>query len=64
MLLGGPPLDGERLLWWNFVASTPERIRDAQQRWADQKFDRVPGETEFIPLPEDWLKLPMPHREN
>lgn len=60
MLLGGPPLDGERLLWWNFVASTPERIRAAQQRWADQAFDKVPGETEFIPLPEDWLKLPLP----
>ena len=60
MLLGGPPLDGERLLWWNFVASTPERIRAAQQRWAAQAFEKVPGETEFIPLPEDWLKLPLP----
>jgi redox-sensitive bicupin YhaK (pirin superfamily) len=60
MLLGGPPLDGERLLWWNFVASTPERLREAQQRWATQAFDKVPGETEFIPLPEDWLKLPLP----
>lgn len=64
MLLGGPPLDGERMLWWNFVASTPERIRAAQRRWAAQEFDKVPGETEFIPLPEDWLKLPLPHREN
>jgi redox-sensitive bicupin YhaK (pirin superfamily) len=59
MLLGGPSLDGERLIWWNFVASTPERIHEAQQRWADQQFDRVPNETEFIPLPEDWLKLPL-----
>ncbi|TXI06005.1 MAG: hypothetical protein E6Q76_10330, partial [Rhizobium sp.] len=53
-----------RILWWNFVGSTPERIRDAQQRWADQTFDKVPGETEFIPLPENWLKLPMPHHEH
>ncbi|TXH03932.1 MAG: pirin family protein [Nevskiaceae bacterium] len=60
MLLGGPPLDGERLLWWNFVASTPERIEAAQRRWQAQAFDKVPGETEFIPLPEDWLKLPRP----
>ena len=64
MTLGGPPMDGERLLWWNFVASTPERIREAQQRWAAQRFDRVPGETEFIPLPEDWLKLPLPRSEH
>ena len=53
MLLGGPPLDGERLLWWNFVASTPQRLRDAQQRWLAQSFDPVPGESEFIPLPEN-----------
>lgn len=64
MVLGGPPLDGERLLWWNFVASTPERIRDAQHRWIEQTFDKVPGETEFIPLPENWQKLPMPHNEH
>ena len=64
MLLGGPPLDGERLLWWNFVASTPERIREAQQRWAAQTFGKVPGEIEFIPLPEDGLKLPLPRNSD
>lgn len=64
MVLGGPPLDGERLMWWNFVASTPERLREAQERWAAQKFDNVPGETEFIPLPEDWLKLPVARGEH
>lgn len=52
MLLGGAPLDGKRFLWWNFVASDRERIEAAKQRWRDQQFGVVAGETEFIPLPE------------
>lgn len=50
--LGGEPLDGPRYLAWNFVSSSAERIEQAKQDWREQKFDRVPGETEFIPLPE------------
>jgi redox-sensitive bicupin YhaK (pirin superfamily) len=52
LFCGGAPLDGERLLWWNFVASSESRIERAKQRWLDQDFGRVPGETEFIPLPD------------
>jgi redox-sensitive bicupin YhaK (pirin superfamily) len=53
MLFGGAPLDGERHLWWNFVASSRERIEQAKQAWAEQRFPRVPGDDqEFIPLPE------------
>lgn len=52
MLLGGAKLDGERVMWWNFVASSPALIDAARARWREQRFDPVPGETEFIPLPE------------
>jgi len=52
MLLGGAKMDGRRLIWWNFVASSAEKIEAAKQRWREQKFAAVPGETEFIPLPE------------
>lgn len=52
LLLGGAPLDGERLLWWNFVASSAGRIERAKADWAAQRFGRVPGDTEFIPLPD------------
>jgi hypothetical protein len=52
MLLGGAPMDGDRIIWWNLVASSPERIEAAKQRWRDQDFPPVPDETEFIPLPE------------
>jgi redox-sensitive bicupin YhaK (pirin superfamily) len=52
MLCGGAPMDGPRHIWWNFVASSKELIEDAKQRWRDQTFGTVPGESEFIPLPE------------
>lgn len=52
MALGGAPLDGERHLWWNFVSSSKERIEQAKRDWREGRFAPVPGETEFIPLPE------------
>ena len=51
MLLGGEPL-GEREIWWNFVASSPERMEQAKRDWKEGRFANVPGEVEFIPLPE------------
>jgi redox-sensitive bicupin YhaK (pirin superfamily) len=52
LLLGGAPLDGPRQVWWNFVSSSPERIEQAKADWKAGRFAAVPGETEFIPLPE------------
>jgi len=52
MLLGGAKMDGDRLIWWNFVASSRELIDAASARWRSRDFPPVPGETEFIPLPE------------
>jgi len=52
MLPGGATLEGERILWWNFVSSSRERINQAKKDWLEKKFDEVPGETEFIPLPK------------
>ncbi len=52
MLLGGERLDGPRQMWWNFVSSSPERIEQAKADWKAGRFGPVPGETEFIPLPE------------
>jgi redox-sensitive bicupin YhaK (pirin superfamily) len=52
ILFGGAPLDGERHLWWNFVASSRERIEQAKLDWQAQRFGTVPGDgDEFIPLP-------------
>lgn len=52
MLLGGEPLDGPRHLWWNFVSSSRERIETAKQDWLDGRFGTVPGDDQFIPLPD------------
>ncbi|HZP91385.1 MAG TPA: pirin family protein [Burkholderiales bacterium] len=52
-LLGGAPLEGRRLIWWNFVSSSKARIEQAKRDWAEGKFAPVPGETEFISLPRD-----------
>lgn len=53
MILGGAPIDGERFIWWNFVASSKERIERAKLDWREGRFAKVPGdEVEFIPLPE------------
>jgi hypothetical protein len=52
MLLGGAKSDGDRFIWWNFVASSRERIEEAKQLWREQRFARIPGETEFTPLPD------------
>jgi redox-sensitive bicupin YhaK (pirin superfamily) len=59
MILGGAPLDGPRLMWWNFVASNEELMERAKANWAQGdsgnfggQFALPPGdESEFIPLP-------------
>jgi redox-sensitive bicupin YhaK (pirin superfamily) len=56
MLLGGAPMDGPRLIWWNLVASEQALIDSARADWAAAPFAgrwaQIPGETEFIPLPD------------
>lgn len=51
MLFGGEPLAGERFIFWNFVASSREKVRLAGERWTNGGFAMVPGETDWIPLP-------------
>ena len=51
MLLGGQRFPTPRHIWWNFVASSKERIERAKDRWEQRQFPPVPGETELMPLP-------------
>jgi redox-sensitive bicupin YhaK (pirin superfamily) len=51
MLFGGAPV-GHREIWWNFVASTEERIERAKQDWRAGRFPTIEGDDEFIPLPD------------
>ncbi|WOE75878.1 pirin family protein [Alterisphingorhabdus coralli] len=53
MLLGGAPIGSSRHIWWNFVSSSNERIKQAQADWNAGRFPKVPGdEEEFIPIPD------------
>ncbi|MFY0309566.1 pirin family protein [Leisingera sp. D0M16] len=57
MALGGETLNGPRYIWWNFVASSRDRIEAAKASWAagdwqHGRFQLPPGDDqEFIPLP-------------
>ena len=53
MLLGGEPV-GERLIWWNFVASSQDRIDQAKADWKAGRMNLpTDDQLEFIPLPEE-----------
>ncbi len=58
MLLGGATLEGPRYIWWNFVASSRERIEAAKEAWragdwAHGRFKLPPtDDAEFIPAPK------------
>ena len=58
MILGGATFNGPRYIWWNFVASSQERIERAKAEWraanwGQGRFDLpVNDRDEHIPLPE------------
>jgi len=58
MVLGGATLSGPRYIWWNFVASSRERIEEAKaewraQNWGKGRFDLPANDREeHIPLPD------------
>uniref|UniRef100_UPI003F4929B9 pirin family protein n=1 Tax=Ensifer adhaerens TaxID=106592 RepID=UPI003F4929B9 len=58
IILGGATLSGPRYIWWNFVASSQERIEHAkaewrQQDWGNGRFDLPRDDRDdHIPLPE------------
>jgi redox-sensitive bicupin YhaK (pirin superfamily) len=52
MLLGGAPIDGDRQIWWNFVASSDALMEQAKADWKEGRFPVIPDDAdEFIPLP-------------
>jgi redox-sensitive bicupin YhaK (pirin superfamily) len=51
IVVGGAPL-GPRHIWWNFVSSSEARIERAKRDWAEMRMGTVPGDDEFIPLPD------------
>jgi len=45
LLIGGPPFPETILMWWNFVARTPDEIAAARADWeTHRRFPDVPGD--------------------
>jgi redox-sensitive bicupin YhaK (pirin superfamily) len=51
MVIGGDAV-GPRQIWWNFVSRSTERMEQAKLDWKEGRFGKVPGDDEFIPLPD------------
>ncbi len=44
LLIGGPPFPSKILMWWNFVARTPEEIQQVRSDWeSHRRFGEVTG---------------------
>lgn len=53
VLCGGEAFTTPRHVWWNFVASTKERLMQAREDWEAMRFPLIPGDdVEFIPIPQ------------
>lgn len=50
-IFGGEAFPEERYIHWNFVSSSKATIEQAKKDWIAQTFPKVPGETDFVPLP-------------
>nr|WP_294932789.1 pirin family protein [uncultured Flavobacterium sp.] len=55
-IFGGQPFPEEHFIFWNFVSSDKQLIEKAKKDWTEQTFPKVPGETEFVPLPEPKIR--------
>ena len=53
MLAGGEAFATPRHVWWNFVSSRRDRIRQARDDWRAGRFPAIPGDdAEYIPVPD------------
>lgn len=58
VIIGGEPV-GQRFIFWNFVASSKERLESAKQEWKNgpgtKRFPKIPtDQSEYIPLPPEF----------
>ena len=62
LLIGGLPFGETILMWWNFVARTPEEIREAREDWeAHRRFGDVPAYKGPRLTAPDLLRLANPN---
>lgn len=56
-IFGGEPFPEERFIFWNFVSTSRETIDQAKQDWVNRDFPVVPGDDDYVPLPDISAKL-------
>ena len=51
LLLGGEPFEATPLMWWNYVARTPDEVQQAHDDWeaGSDRFGAVPTELPRVP---------------
>lgn len=54
-LIGGEPFEHPKLIWWNFVSSSKEKLKAARENWNTGNFPQVPGDSDIIPAPEGFI---------
>lgn len=64
LLLGGEPFEATPLMWWNYVARTPDEVRAAHDDWeaGADRFGTVPSTLARVPsqAPPAGLRRPAP----
>jgi redox-sensitive bicupin YhaK (pirin superfamily) len=51
IVIGGDPLPKPVHMWWNFVSTNGEKIVRAADRWRNQQFPVIAGETDLATMP-------------
>ncbi len=51
LLFGGEPFAEERHIYWNFVATSKEKIELAKTAWREKSFPMMEGDSSYVPLP-------------
>ncbi|MBR9854939.1 MAG: pirin family protein [Algicola sp.] len=51
LLFGGEPFPEERYIYWNFVASSQEKLDQAKKAWSDKNFPMMENDSSYVSLP-------------
>lgn len=51
-IFGGDAFPEERFIYWNFVSSSKDRLEQAKEDWKNHKFPTIPGDSDYVPLPD------------
>ena len=51
-IFGGEQFPEEHFIYWNFVSSSKARIEQAKEDWKNHLFPLVPGDDDYVPIPD------------